>query len=87
MVKRENLELTVLKTDGINIDPASLGCYITINGRLFDVITPLTLENEDVVSDLPPNGIVRLVVKCIKEADYTIGTASFRIQDIPNEGL
>lgn len=79
MFKRENLELTVLKTDGVDIDPSSLGCYITVDGRLFDVITPLTIDNEDVVSDLPPNGTVRLVIKCIKEADFTIGTASFKI--------
>ena len=87
MFKRDTLELTVIRTEGIALDPVSLGCYITVDGRLFDVITPLCGANEEVISELPLEGTIRLVIKCIKDNDYVVGTVSFPLSALPQEGF
>jgi hypothetical protein len=87
MFKRDRLELSVVRTEGLNADLSSLGCYISIDGRLFDVITPLNSNNEEIVSELPTHGTLRLIVKSMTEQDEVLGSVSVPLSTLPSEGF
>lgn len=87
MFKRDRLELSVVRTEGLNADLSSLGCYISIDGRLFDVITPLNSNNEEIVSELPTHGTLRLIVKSMTEQDEVLGSVSVPLSTLPTEGF
>ena len=66
----DTFKISVIRTEGFKIDPASLGCYLSIDGKLYDVIMPLSEENEDNTVCIPKTGTLQLVVKAMGKQNY-----------------
>lgn len=62
----------------------SLGCYISVNGSLLDVVTPLNNPHEVNSLDIPDEGILRLVIRDMGRTDGYLGSISIPIEMIPN---
>ncbi|CAG9316880.1 unnamed protein product [Blepharisma stoltei] len=75
------LEFQLLKAEG-PWNTETLGCYISVENRLLDVITPINLGNENIV-DLPVTGTVRLSIKEMSNDDSCYGSVSFSVEKVP----
>lgn len=63
MFKREGIELSVIKTEGLNQNPNDLGCDIYINDDFIDTISPLNSTQDELITDIPLSGSLGLVIK------------------------
>ncbi|CAG9315680.1 unnamed protein product [Blepharisma stoltei] len=81
-----NIELSVIRTEGITEELSSVGCYITVDDRLVDVITPLNSHSKE-TSILPMKGDLRLIIKGMGNSDEVVGSVFLPIQILPTEGL
>lgn len=81
------LSLCILHTEGLLIEHASLGCYVSVDGKLYDVITPLNADNEDNEIELPLEGEIRLFVKTMGGTDDLAASVSFQVNLLPVAGL
>lgn len=82
-----NLELHILKVQGVNVDLSIVGCYVSLDGRLYDVITPLGSPTPDSVVLLPSNGQLKLMIKKMSSGDdQVIGSVSFSLSLLPCVG-
>ena len=82
-----NLELHILKVQGVNTDLSIVGCYVSLDGRLYDVITPLGSPAPDSVVLLPTSGQLKLMIKKMSSGDdQVIGSVSFSLNLLPCVG-
>jgi hypothetical protein len=82
-----NLELHILKVQGVNTDLSIVGCYVSLDGRLYDVITPLGSPAPDSVVLLPSSGQLKLMIKKMSSGDdQVIGSVSFSLSLLPCVG-
>ena len=82
-----NLELHILKVQGVNTDLSIVGCYVSLDGRLYDVITPLGSPAPDSVVLLPSSGQLKLMIKKMSSGDdQVIGSVSFSLGLLPCVG-
>ena len=54
----------------------TLGCYISVNSSLLDVITPLNNPHEINTIEVPSDGILRLVIRDMGRSDGYLGSVS-----------
>lgn len=80
------IELTVVRTEGIDEDLSTLGCYITVDDELIDVITPLTLHSRETCI-LPMHGALRLIIKRMTQEDVVVGNVYLLIELLATDGL
>lgn len=82
-----NFELQITKVQGITADLSIVGCYVSLDGRLYDVITPLKTQSADSIVLLPSSGQLRLMIKKMSSGDdQVIGSVSFGIGLFPAVG-
>lgn len=82
-----NLELHILKVQGVSTDLSIVGCYVSLDGRLYDVITPLGSPAPDSVVLLPSSGQLKLMIKKMSSGDdQVIGSVSFSLGLLPCVG-
>jgi len=82
-----NFELQITKVQGIAADLSIVGCYVSLDGRLYDVITPLKTQSADSIVLLPSSGQLRLMIKKMSSGDdQVIGSVSFAIGLFPAVG-
>jgi len=77
-------EIKIVGVEGIDADCNQLGCYFNVNGKLFDVVTPLR-ETED-TGVLVEESYLKLVVKKMTSDNKAIGSVSFHTQILPEAG-
>jgi hypothetical protein len=83
----ESIEIGILRTEGLSIQSQSIGCYVQIDGRLHDVITPLNAENQENEVLVPTSGLLRLIVKNMGCAAEVLGSVSFELKILGSEGF
>lgn len=82
-----NFELQIVKVQGVTADLAIVGCYVSLDGRLYDVITPLKTQAPDSLILLPNTGHLRLLLKKMSSGDdQVIGSVSFTLNLFPTVG-
>ena len=82
-----NFELHILKVQGVSADLSIVGCYVSLDGRLYDVITPLSSQTPDSVVLLPNSGQLKLMIKKMSSGDdQVIGSVSFSLSLFPSVG-
>lgn len=86
-MSEEFFEISVLRAEGFSDQSGSIGCYVQIDGRLHDVITPLNADNQDSEVLVPFKGLLRLIVKNMGCASEVLGSVSLDIQILPAEGF
>ncbi|CAG9317958.1 unnamed protein product [Blepharisma stoltei] len=83
---KKSLEISLIKTEGFSELIENLGCYITIDDRLHEVVTPLHVENcENSTIEIPSFGIIRFIIKGVGH-EKAEGSVSMGISVLPQEG-
>lgn len=77
-------EISIIKTEGF--DYPCLGCYISVNERLYDVVTPLNEDNETNTVSIPNYGMLKLTVKTMGKQENLLGSVSFLLDSDIFEG-
>lgn len=83
----EYIEIGIVRTEGLTVLSQTIGCYVQIDGRLHDVITPLNAENQENEVLVPSKGLLRLIVKNMACAAEVLGSVSFDLSILKNEGF
>ena len=78
------LDLSVKRIEGLGENLSYAGCYITVEGELIDVITPLTLNSLESSIRIPSTGKLHLIIKNMRDGDKMIGSVSFPISILIN---
>ena len=74
--------LRVLCAEGIDCEASLLGCYVSYNNTLQDIITPLTADHS---ISLPLEGIIKILMKTMCEDSRVIGSVIFPLEIVTNE--
>lgn len=78
-------EVTIAGAEGLGQDLSSVGCYVSLDGRLHDVITPLNNQpGPDTAVLLPHEGQVRFIVKNMGGDDHVFGSVSLPLSLLPD---
>lgn len=78
-------EVTIAGAEGLGPDLSSVGCYVSLDGRLHDVITPLNNQpGPDTAVLLPHEGEVRFIVKNMGGDDHVFGSVSLPLDLLPD---
>lgn len=78
------LDLSVKQIEGLDENLSYAGCYVTVEGELIDVITPLTSNSLESSIRIPTTGNLHLIIKNMREGDKMIGSVSFPIAILTN---
>jgi hypothetical protein len=78
------MRLSVIQTENLLNDPAALGCFLSVNGSLVDIITPLNVQNPENNSEVPSSGVIEFVIKDMRK-DLVLGTFTGEIATLSSE--
>ncbi|CAG9322687.1 unnamed protein product [Blepharisma stoltei] len=82
----KSFEITVLRAEPVDREESEVGCYISVDGRLFDVITPLSPDNEENLVQINSIGKLQLILKNMSSGEE-IGSVSLPTSILPSEGF
>lgn len=82
---KTTLEVSIRSVEGVCADLSSMGCYLSIDGRLYDVITPLSNPGPDATIKLPLAGELRLIIKNMSGNDQVFGSVSIPLEMLPRD--
>ena len=81
------MKIKLIKTEG-NWLQTSLGCYISVNNNLVDVITPLNSPHEIDSIEIPNKGIMKIVIRDMGKSDGFLASLTIPIALlIPTSGV
>jgi hypothetical protein len=72
------MKLRLLKTEASWIH-SRVGCYVSLDNQLLEVITPLNCPHESPTLDIPPEGTLRLIFKDMGRSEGYLGSISFAL--------
>jgi hypothetical protein len=78
-------ELLLVRVEGLGADLAAAGCYVSVDQKLYDVITPLHGDTDNAV-ELPEEGTLRLIFKDMADQDTALASVSLPISLLPEAG-
>jgi hypothetical protein len=81
------MEVSILRVEGLQADLSIIGCYVSVDNKLYDVITPLTDDNPEAAVELPGTGELRLLLKNISHDHEIVGSVSVDLSQLPDSGL
>mmetsp|Transcript_220 Transcript_220/g.268 ORF Transcript_220/g.268 Transcript_220/m.268 type:complete len:652 (+) Transcript_220:1-1956(+) len=81
------MEVSIIRVEGLQEDLNSTGCYVSVDSKLYDVITPLSSDNPDAAVELPCKGELRLIIKNMSQESYVIGSVSVSLELLPESGF
>jgi hypothetical protein len=81
------MELRVKAVEGLAENLSSVGCYLTIENELIDVISPLSFPSSEKPVRIPTSGRVRLILKNLRESEKRIVSVSFFADLLPADTL
>ena len=81
------MKIQLLKAEGDWIQ-ATLGCYVSVNNNLLDVITPLNSPHEVTSIEVPVTGILRLVIRDMGKTDGFLASLTISLDKLsPSSGI
>ncbi|OMJ87349.1 hypothetical protein SteCoe_10944 [Stentor coeruleus] len=75
------MKIQLLKAEGNWID-SCLGCYISVNNSLIDVITPLNSIHDTNLFEVPSDGLLRMILKDMGKTEGYVGSLSLQISSL-----
>ena len=78
------MNLSVIQVENFSNDPAALGCYLSVDSSLIDIITPLHSQNSENNTEIPLTGTIEFVIKDMRK-DEVLGTFTGQIEAISSE--
>lgn len=79
------MNLSVIQTENLENEQAALGCYISVNDELLDIITPLTSNSSENLIQVPVTGMLKIMIKDMRK-DEILGVLTEDIEQLPKEG-
>jgi hypothetical protein len=80
------MNLSVIQTQNLENDLAGLGCYISLNQELLDIITPLSSNTSENFTQISASGNLEFVIKDMRK-DRVLGLLNVDTDNLPREGL
>lgn len=77
------MKVQLLKTEGNWVD-SCLGCYISVNNNLVDVITPLNSIHDTNIFEVPSTGLLRIILKDMGNTEGYVASLSMQISLLPS---
>lgn len=81
------MEVSLIRFEGMQVDLNAAGCYVSVDNKLYDVVTPLSSDNPEAAVDLPSSGLLRLIVKNMSTDHEVIGSVSVELASLPESGV
>lgn len=81
------MEVSIIRVEGLQKDLNTTGCYVSVDNRLYDVITPLSADNPEAAVELPSSGQLRLIIKNMAQDHDVIGSVSVGLDLLPESGF
>lgn len=75
------MKIQLLKAEGNWID-SCLGCYISVNNNLIDVITPLNSIHDTNIFEIPSDGLLRMILKDMGNTEGYVASLSLQISSL-----
>lgn len=76
------MKIEICKIEAPWLKPG-LGCYISVNNSLIDVVTPLNNLHEATYVDLPDSGTLRMVIRDMGKPDGNIASVCISLDSLP----
>ena len=76
-----SLQVSVSNVEGFEDLLSNAGCYLSVDGDFIDVITPITSNSSEYLTDLPPSGLLKFIIKNMRSGDV-IGSVSIMIDKL-----
>ncbi|OMJ90878.1 hypothetical protein SteCoe_6637 [Stentor coeruleus] len=77
------MKVQLLKAEGNWVD-SCLGCYISVNNNLVDVITPLNSIHDTNIFEVPSTGLLRIILKDMGNTEGYVASLSMQINLLPS---
>ncbi|OMJ90485.1 hypothetical protein SteCoe_7188 [Stentor coeruleus] len=78
------MNLSVIQTENLENDQAALGCYISVDNQLIDIVTPISSLYNESFTEIPNNGTIEFVIKDMRK-DEVVGVLVLNIEDIQKD--
>jgi hypothetical protein len=80
------IKIQIIRVEGENWDNSSLGCYVSLDNELVDVITPLNSQHESNTIKVPSKGYLKLFVKTMGDSSKFLGNITIPLEILPTKG-
>ncbi|OMJ83202.1 hypothetical protein SteCoe_15917 [Stentor coeruleus] len=74
------MKLQLIKTEATWLH-TRVGCYVSLDNQLLEVITPLNCPHESPILDIPPEGILRLIFKDMGRCEGYLASISLPLHN------
>ena len=80
------IKIQIIRAEGENWDNSSLGCYVSVDSELLDVVTPLNSQHESNIIKVPAKGYLKLYVKTMGDSSKFLGNVTVPVELLPSKG-
>ena len=80
------IKIQIIRAEGENWDNSSLGCYVSLDNELIDVITPLNSQHESNIIKVVQKGHLKLFIKTMGDSSKFLGNITVPIEILPTKG-
>ncbi|CAG9319289.1 unnamed protein product [Blepharisma stoltei] len=86
MSQESVLDLQIVRVDGIDLEISSLGCYVSLDDQVVDVITPINSQHDENKICVPAKGMLKFIVKSMCAEHEYIGSVCLPVDLLPSKG-
>ena len=76
-----SFQISVNKLEGFEDLLSNAGCYLSVDGDFIDVITPITSNSSDYLSEISASGLLKLIIKNMRSGAM-FGSVSINIENL-----
>lgn len=80
------LELQIVRVEGFDYDITSLGCYVSLDDQVLDVITPINSQHDENKITIPIKGFLKFIVKSMSTDHEFVGSICLPVDILPSKG-
>ena len=81
------IKIQIIRAEGENWDNSSLGCYVSVDSELLDVVTPLNSQHESNIIKVPAKGYLKLYVKTMGDSSKFLGNVTVPVELLPAKAM
>lgn len=81
-----HIKIQIIRAEGDDWDNSSLGCYVSLDSELIDVVTPLNSQHESNVIKVPSKGYLKLFIKTMGDSSKFLGNITVPLEVFPSKG-
>lgn len=81
-----SIKIQIIRAEGEDWNNSALGCYVSLDNELVDVITPLNSQHESNMIKVPSKGNLKLFVKTMGDSSRFLGSILIPLDILPSKG-